>query len=386
MPNDLVETLSVSATHTLRFTQDVFAVANPTLAEVLPPREAGGPVRVLVVWDAGLRGAWPELPAMISRWFEAHTSVHLAGPPLAIAGGEEAKNGFAALEQLWEAIAAAHLCRHSYLIAVGGGAVLDVVGFAAATAHRGIPLVRVPTTSLAQADSGVGVKCAVNYCGRKNWLGAFAVPQAVLNDSRFLHTLPARERRAGLAEAVKVALIRDAAFFEQLHAAADAIATGTGAAYETAIATSARLHFAHIAAGGDPFERGSARPLDFGHWAAHKLEQLSGFRLGHGDAVAIGLGLDLVYARRTGLLDAVVAERALTLLERFGFELFAPELERRGGDGGRLVFDGLEEFREHLGGRLSIPSIRGPGARVDLHSIDQDTLEAAVEELRTRHG
>ncbi len=387
LPVNRAQTLNVPFPHSLRFTRDVFAPDNPALAEVLTPREGGERVRVLVVADKGLLSARPDLAERIAAWFAAHAdTLDLAAPLLVVAGGENAKNDFGALERLWTAIADAHLCRHSYIVAIGGGALLDLVGFAAATAHRGIPLVRLPTTSMSQGDSGVGVKCGVNFFGKKNWLGAFGTPHAVINDLEFLRTLPPRERRAGLAEALKVALIRDAAFFEKLATDAAAIAAGDTAAYENAIATSAHLHFQHIIDNGDPFERGSARPLDFGHWSAHKLEQLSGFNLGHGDAVAIGLALDLVYARRTGLLDAVTAERAIGLLETFGFALFDPALEQRRADGRRAVLDGLEEFREHLGGRLSIPMIRAPGVRLDLHALDLDLIEASIGELRDRHG
>ena len=383
----LAATLPVPFAHRLRFTRDVFAPENAALAQVLTPCEPGERVRALLVCDAGLCAAQPRLPERAATWFLGHRAeVELAAAPLVLAGGEAAKNDFTMLERLWTVIAEAGLCRHSYLVAVGGGALLDVAGFAAATAHRGIPLIRIPTTSLSQADSGVGVKCGVNHFGRKNWLGAFAVPHAVINDLAFLHTLPPGERRAGLAEAVKVALIRDAAFFARLESTAAAILAGDGAAYEQAVAVSARLHFEHIAGSGDPFERGSARPLDFGHWAAHKLEQLSAFRLGHGDAVAIGLALDLTYARRTGLLDAATCERAIALLCRFGFALHAPELEQRRADGHRAVLDGLDEFREHLGGRLSIPLIRAPGERLDLHTVDLAAYEAAADELRDRHG
>ncbi len=387
LPANLAQTLTVPFEHRLLFTRDVFAPENTTLAQVLTPRESGERVRVLVACDDGLRTAWPSLTEQILAWFSAHSAVaELAAPPLALPGGENAKATFAPLEGIWAAIASAHLCRHSYIVAVGGGALLDLVGFAAATAHRGIPLIRIPTTSLSQGDSGVGVKCGVNLFGKKNWLGAFGTPHAVINDLSFLRSLPPRERRAGLAEAIKVALIRDAAFFATICARSDNIAGGNHAAFEEIIATSARLHFEHIAGGGDPFERGSARPLDFGHWAAHKLEQLSGFRVGHGDAVAIGLALDLIYARRTGLLDAATCEQAIALLRRFGFDLHAPELEQRRADGHRLVIDGLEEFREHLGGRLSIPMIRTPGVRLDLHELDQRVVDAAIDELRDRHG
>ena len=125
--------------------------------------------------------------------------------------GEPVKNDFSQLQRVWAEINAARLCRHSFVIAIGGGAVLDLVGFGAATAHRRIPLVRLPTTSLSQADGGLGVKNGVNYFGKKNWLGSFVVPHAVVNDLAFLDGLPPRDRRAGLIEALKVALVRDAA-------------------------------------------------------------------------------------------------------------------------------------------------------------------------------
>lgn len=388
---ELTDTLSRPITlhheHRLLFTRDVFAPDNATLAEVLTPRERGERVRVLVVWDAGLAQAFPGLAEKIRAWFASREDrLTLAGAPLAIDGGEKAKNDFRQLEAVWTAIDAARLCRHSYVVAIGGGAVLDLVGFAAATAHRGIPLVRLPTTSLSQGDGGVGVKSGVNFFGKKNWLGAFSVPHAVINDLEWLRALPERERRAGLIEAVKVALIRDAAFFESIAAQAEVLARFESGAFEAVVRESARQHFEHIATSGDPFERGSARPLDFGHWAAHKLEPLSEFRLSHGEAVAIGIALDLVYAMRTELLPRDMGERILALLQRLGFALYAPTLGERGPDGKRRVIEGLEEFREHLGGRLSIPMIRAPGVRLELHAMDAAVVDAAIDELEARYG
>lgn len=387
-PTDtLSRPISLRYEHRLLFTRDVFAPDNATLADVLTPREPGERVRVLVVWDAGLAKTFPELSDKIQRWFDARAdTLTLADTPLAIAGGEQVKNDFRQLETVWTAIEAARLCRHSYIVAVGGGAVLDLVGFAAATAHRGIPLVRLPTTSLSQGDGGVGVKSGVNFLGKKNWLGAFGVPHAVINDLDWLRGQPERERRAGLIEAVKVALIRDAVFFESIAARAEALARFEPAAFEAVVCESARQHFEHIATSGDPFERGSARPLDFGHWAAHKLEPLSGFRLSHGEAVAIGIALDLVYAMRTNLLARETGERILALLQRLGFALYAPALAERGPDGKRRVLEGLEEFREHLGGRLSIPMIRAPGERLELHAMDATVVDAAIDELEARYG
>ena len=382
-------TFPIALRHELRviFTRDVFAQSNAVLAEVLTPREPGERVRAMVFFDAGLVAGFPEISRQITEWFGArHAQVELAVAPIALSGGEAVKNDFGQLEGIWSAINSAGLCRHSYIIVLGGGAVLDLVGFAASTAHRGIPLVRLPTTSLSQGDGGVGVKSGVNFFGKKNWLGSFGVPHAIVNDATFLHSLPVRDRRAGLIEAVKVALIRDAAFFEFIAARVPALARFEREPFEAVIRESARQHVEHIATAGDPFERGSARPLDFGHWAAHKLEQLSEFRVSHGEAVAVGMAIDLIYARRIGLLPESIAERILGVIQGLGFELFAPIKEIRGPSGRQDMLDGLEEFREHLGGRLTIPMIRAPGDRLDLHEMAGPVVKAAFDELRVRYG
>jgi len=373
--------------HRLIFTRDVFAEDNHTLAGLLTSREPGENVRALVFVDAGVQNAFPELNGKSERWFAARSNCfRLAAPPIAVSGGEGVKNDFRELESALSAINDAGMCRHSYVIAIGGGAVLDMVGFAAATAHRGIPLVRVPTTSLSQGDGGVGVKSGINFFGKKNWLGSFGVPHAVVNDFLFLHALPERARRDGLIEALKVALIRDAQFFEFIAKHADALGRFEQEPFEAVIRESARQHMQHIATAGDPFERGSARPLDFGHWAAHKLEQLSEFRVSHGEAVAVGVAMDVIYARRTGLLPEPIAERILDVIQRLGFELFAPVMEIRTPTGRQDMLDGLEEFREHMGGRLTIPMITAPGQRLEVHEIDGAVVKAALDELRERYG
>jgi 3-dehydroquinate synthase len=381
--------LPIAVQHELRllFTRDVFAVASPVLTQVLTPRDEGVIPRVLVFWDAGLERPFPELQARIAGWFAAWASaVQLVGTPIRVPGGEGVKNDFAQLQHVWTMIDEARLCRHSYVMAIGGGAVLDMVGLGAATAHRGIPLVRLPTTSLSQADGGIGVKKGINYFGKKNWLGAFAVPHAVVNDLAFLDGLEPRDRRAGLVEAVKVALIRDAVFFDYIEAHTAALSAFAREPFEAVIRASARHHLEHIATAGDPFEKGSGRPLDFGHWAAHKLEQMTGFALSHGEAVAIGVALDVLYAVRIGLLPAGTGDRILAVLEGLGFALYHAALDTRGADGRRTLIDGLEEFREHLGGRLTIPLIRAPGERHDVHTMDAAEVGAAIDTLEGRHG
>jgi 3-dehydroquinate synthase len=264
---------------------------------------------------------------------------------------------------------------------MGGGALLDVAGLASATAHRGVRHIRVPTTVLGQNDSGVGVKNGINAFGKKNFIGTFAPPFAVINDFDLLATLPDRDKRAGYAEAVKVALIRDRGFFESLERDADLLAAFDADAMQRMIYRSAELHVEHIASGGDPFESGSARPLDFGHWAAHKLEQLSDYQIRHGEAVAIGLALDVIYSRNIGLLDAASTARVLELLRKLGFDLFANELTRLDAEHQPMILKGLEEFREHLGGQLTLTMLRDIGTGVEVHEIIPAKMLDALNEL-----
>jgi 3-dehydroquinate synthase len=383
--DSFTQPIAVPNTHRLIFTRNVFAPDNPVLADQLTPREPGGRARAVIFWDGGLEFAFPGIDRRIAAWFKAQEQrIELLAPPVSLPGGEVVKNDFQHLQRVWSVINETKLCRHSFVIVLGGGAMLDMVGFAASTAHRGIPLVRLPTTSLSQGDGGIGVKNGVNYFGKKNWLGAFSVPHAVINDLEFLQGLPERERRCGLIEAVKVSLIRDAKFYDFIEQRADALARFEPEPFEAVIRESARQHMEHIATGGDPFERGSGRPLDFGHWAAHKLEQLSDFRVSHGEAVAVGMALDLIYARRTGLLSAEWTDRILALLRRLGFELFKPIRQVRGAKGPQDVLDGLEEFREHLGGQLTIPMIKAPGVRLDVHEMKASEVKAAMDELQQR--
>lgn len=370
--------------HRVFFTRNAFIPTNPLLADVL-----GGsglaPGRVLVTIDDGLAQAQPALPARIEAWFESRPGPFtLAAPPLALPGGEAAKNSWVLVSEVLATIEQLRLCRHSYVLAVGGGAHLDVVGFAAAIAHRGLRHVRLPSTTLAQADSGVGVKNGINAFGRKNFVGTFAPPFAVINDLALLDALPARDKRAGYAEAVKVALIRDAAFFDWIESRVGALAGFEPAALETLIHRSAELHVTHIATGGDPFESGSARPLDFGHWAAHKLEALSDYRLRHGEAVAIGLALDTVYSRRVGLLDGTACDRVLRLLEQLGFRLFAEELLHRDASGSFTLLGGLAEFREHLGGELTVTLLAEVGRGLEVHAMDPEIVGHSLQELAWR--
>jgi 3-dehydroquinate synthase len=380
-----LQSFSVSFEYPVVFTRDVLAPDNPALVNALTRREPERRHRLLAVVDEGVDRAWPGLRGELARYVARHEGrLALAGAPEVVPGGETAKNDPALVARLRSRFHEARLDRQSFVLIVGGGAVLDVAGYAAATVHRGLRVVRLPTTVLAQDDSGVGVKNGVNGCGAKNLVGTFAPPFAVINDARFLETLSPRDKRAGMAEAVKVALIRDPAFFDWLEASAGRLSEFAPPALEELVRRSAELHLRHIATSGDPFETGSARPLDFGHWSAHKLETLSGHALGHGEAVAIGLALDARYSVESGRLAPEAAERVCALLERLGLPLWHDMLELRGEDGRPRVLDGLEEFREHLGGQLTLVLLDGIGRGVEVEDVSEPPIRRALDWLRRR--
>jgi len=379
---------SIEVAYRLRvcFTQNAFDPANLVLKNVLGDAESRAARKALVVIDESLAQSRPGFAQQIESYFTAHAgSVKLVCPPVVIEGGERTKNSDIHVSELHSLIDRFHSDRHTYIIGVGGGALLDMVGLAAATAHRGVRHVRVPTTTLSQADSGVGVKNGINAFGKKNFIGTFAPPFAVINDFQLLASLAPRDKRAGYVEAVKVALIRDRKFFETIERDAAALREFEPAAMQRLIYRCAELHLDHIATSGDPFESGAARPLDFGHWAAHKLEQLSEYRIRHGEAVAIGIALDVIYSRKLNFLDAAAAERALSLLEALGFELFAHELLHVNSQDGLMVLDGLEEFREHLGGELTVTLLKGIGHGFEVHDIARPKVVEAIYELKERH-
>jgi 3-dehydroquinate synthase len=370
---------SVDFVHRVRFTRDLLDPANSTLADALDPHNHGkGPSRLLIALDAGVARAWPGLPARVSAYAAAHADrVPRPEAAIEVRGGEPTKNSWETANTIIDAIDAHRICRQSFILAIGGGAVLDAVGFAAAVGHRGVRLVRVPTTSLAQDDAAMGVKNGINHRGKKNFIGAFAPPWAVLNDELFLNTQPIEDFRAGFSEAVKIALLRDPALFARLEADADGIRARDLEIAMPVIRRSAELHLQHIVRGGDPFELKEARPLDYGHWAAHRLESMTSFAVGHGAAVGIGVALDTVYAALDGRLEQAEADRTLLLLERLGIPTWHPGLEDAEG-----LLRGLEEFREHLGGRLTITLLRALGASEDVHALDGAIVRAAIDQLR----
>jgi 3-dehydroquinate synthase len=367
------------------FTEHLFARDNLIFRQVLQRREPDKRHRFVAFVDSNVSSSWPTLVHDIVAYAEAHAdAMELIGRPEIVSGGEHVKNEPTLLTSLQKRLVDLGIDRHSYVVGVGGGAFMDMIGFVAATTHRGIRHIRVPTTVLGQNDSGVGVKNGINAFGVKNLLGSFAPPFAVLNDAVFLRTLHPRDKIAGIAEAVKVSLIRDGQFFSWLEANAGSLRDCEPAPMARMIRRCAELHMHQIAHGGDPFETGSARPLDYGHWSAHKLEALTSHEIRHGEAVAIGLALDTRYSVQAGMLEQGAEERVYRLLKKLGFYLWHPAMETRDEQGRLLILRGIEEFREHLGGELTITLLRELGRGEEVHQMDTDDILHAMTWLRRK--
>lgn len=371
----------VTFNYDVHFTRGLFQLDNPLLAQAIAADGETTPKQVLAVVDGGFLQYQDGLLKKLSVYAQCYQDVlTLSGEPIIVPGGEAVKNDSRFIEQIHQRINAAGLCRHSYVLAIGGGAVLDMAGYAATTAHRGIRLLRVPTTVLGQNDSGVGVKNGINAFGKKNFLGTFMPPYAVLNDFDFLTSLDDRDWRSGIAEAVKVALIKDADFFDFIMTNAEKLVNRDMDIMERLIYRCSQLHLEHIAGSGDPFEMGSSRPLDFGHWAAHKLEHLTNYSLRHGEAVAIGIALDTTYSYLTGKLLQSEWQMVLTTLNKLGFTLYVSALTEQLDrlDHPHCLFRGLTEFREHLGGKLTITLIQGIGEGIEVHQVDLSLYRDAI--------
>ena len=366
---------SVPFVHRFRTTEDVAEQDFSVLRDVL---EAGGVghTKVLLVAERSVSGPHGSV-AEIEGKLRADQGINLVRERLTVDGGESVKNDSRCVETVLSEVNKYHLDRRSYVLAVGGGAMLDAVGYAAAIAHRGIRLVRIPTTTLAQGDSGVGVKNAINYFGKKNWVGTFAVPWAVINDAAVLTSLPDRDFVNGFSEAVKVSLLKSRDEFDWLCENAEAIRNREMDVATRAVNVSCKLHLRHITEGGDPFEMLEARPLDFGHWSAHRLEPLTDYQIRHGEAVAIGVAIDCFYSHLKLGFPLADAQRVCKCLESLGMSLWHDALNPLD----RLL-DGLEEFREHLGGRLTITMLRQIGESVDVHEIDRSVMASAIAMLR----
>jgi 3-dehydroquinate synthase len=375
----LSQSFSVKFEYQVYFTTGLFNKTNTLLHDFLHNSGASASLRkILFVADKGVVDAHPELITEIQAYFSSDNHIRLIPDILIVPGGEIVKNDITYFNSVVEAVNTYGIDRHSYIAAIGGGSVLDMVGYAAAVSHRGIKNIRIPTTVLSQNDSGIGVKNGINFFSKKNFLGTFAPPAVVFNDDDFLKTLTDRDWRSGISEAVKVALLKDEPFFNWVEANTAALVQRDMATMNYLVWKCAQLHMEHIA-GKDPFESGSSRPLDFGHWSAHKLEYLSNFEVRHGEAVAMGIALDTVYAELSGHLPSAQSKRIIQTLQSLGFEVSHPLLQV--DEDNSPILAGLEEFREHLGGQLTIMLLKAIGEGEEVHEIDTDLLKQAGEKL-----
>ncbi|MBL4675375.1 MAG: 3-dehydroquinate synthase [Mucilaginibacter sp.] len=370
----LHQSFTVKFEYNIFFTSGIFNTGNTLFEDYLTSTASGPKCKILFVVDQGVAGVHPHLLQQIKDYFSHYQTVQLINDIILVPGGEEVKNNEAYFNEIVNAVDRYGIDRHSYVAAIGGGAVLDMAGYAAAVSHRGIKHIRIPTTVLSQNDSGIGVKNGINYFKKKNFLGTFAPPAAVFNDDTFLRTLNARDWRSGIAEAIKVALIKDAGFFEWIETHTPALVERDADTMNHLIWRCAKLHMEHIS-GKDPFESGSSRPLDFGHWSAHKLEYLSDFAVRHGEAVAMGIALDTVYSELEGRLSVTDSQRVIRVLQELGFDLTHDLLQVKGDSS--PIISGLEEFREHLGGQLTVMLLNAIGEGAEVHEMDSELLKKA---------
>jgi len=331
--------------HCIRFSKNVFNSENDTLKKLFPPAPSA---KAIIFIENEIIVHFPQIEREIKDWFSDQSQLTLTNIVRA-EGGEYCKRSETVCREVMDAIEKDKVDRHSYVWVIGGGAFLDVVGFAAATAHRGIRLVRFPTTTLSQDDSGVGVKNGINLYKKKNFLGTFAVPYAVVNDFRFLYSQPEQVCREGLVEAIKVALVKDANFFFWMESNIEALAQLEPSILETTV--------------------------------IHKAEQLSDFRLTHAQAVSIGLVLDTMYAWRKGFLSEDSYKRVISLLKGLKLPLWDDSFSIKNPEGRLSLLDGLDEFREHLGGQLTIMLLREIGEGFDVHEMDADTISDCISEM-----
>lgn len=371
----------VTFSYGLYFTENIFHIDNPDFKDIVATARRKGAIKLLFVVDDAVLSAHPNLEEEIPSYCAAHNDIIEFTQLISLPGGEAVKNDQMHLDLVLHAIEHNKICRHSFVIAIGGGALIDLVGYAAAIAHRGVRLIRIPTTVLSQNDAAVGVKNGVNILGKKNFIGSFDPPFAVINDPVFLSTLDQRDWISGIAEAVKVALIKDKEFYNFIKNNALKLKERDGAIMDKLIYRCAELHMQHISEGGDPFERGSSRPLDFGHWSAHKLEHMTDYTLRHGEAVAKGMALDMTYAAEIGMVQEELADDIISVLKEIGFDLQIPLNSEKDI---QELLKGIEEFREHLGGELTITLIDGIGKKKDVHEIDLTAMRKAIAVLNAK--
>lgn len=302
-------------------------------------------------------------------------------PLLAVLGGDaqslvlpdgETHKTLATVARIYDYLLEHRYDRTSTLLALGGGVIGDITGFAAATYQRGIPFVQIPTTLLAQVDSSVGGKTGVNHPLGKNMIGAFYQPRCVLADTDTLDSLAPRDYRSGLAEVIKYGLIADAEFFAWLEQHATALIARDAQALTHAIARSCDNKARIVAE--DERERGRRAILNFGHTFGHAIETETGFGTWtHGEAVAAGMCLAVEFSRRLGWLDEHDTQRALELLQRVGLPVHPPAM------GSKQFLQHMARDKKTRGSQINLVLLHGIGRAVLTHDYPRDALCALLD-------
>ena len=328
--------------------------------------------RVLIVTDETLE------PLYLGALEESLNAAGIAHGAIVLPAGEQTKD-FEHLQALIEGLMDLKADRGTALVALGGGVVGDITGFAAAITLRGLDFVQIPTTLLAQVDSAVGGKTGINTTAGKNLVGAFHQPRLVLIDIDTLESLPARELAAGYAEVVKVGLIGDADFFTWLEENGGALLEGDKAVQRHAILTSCAAKAAIVA--DDERETGRRALLNLGHTFGHALEAQTGYgeTLLHGEAVAIGMGLAFQLSSRLGLCASDGADRVRRHFEDRGLAMDLKDLaDDTWSADGLLAHMALD--KKALGGRLAFVLVRGIGDAFVMRDVNLDEVHGLLED------
>ncbi len=329
------------------------------LAQHLPQK------RVALITDTTLAALY--LDTLANTLAAAGVSV----TPVVVPAGEQHKN-WHTLNSIFDALLANRCERKTALIALGGGVIGDLTGFAAATYLRGVPFIQIPTTLLAQVDSSVGGKTAINHPRGKNMIGAFYQPLAVIADTTTLDTLATREVSAGLAEVIKYGLIRDLPFFEWLESNMDALVARDAAALAYAVQRSCE-NKADVVVVDEREERGERALLNFGHTFGHAIEAGLGYGAWlHGEAVAAGMVIAARVSQELGMLNDADVARILALLKRAGLPVNAPDL----GLARYIELMGID--KKVAGGEIRFILLRAIGAAFLTAEVPRRTLKSAL--------
>jgi len=342
----------------------VFDLTNQCLASAID----GAPAFIIV--DEEL---WPVYGAAIERYAQTVLDCRR----VMCVPGNEATKSLSRVEALCDAAVELHLPRHGVFIAVGGGTILDAVGFAASIYRRGVAYLRIPTTLIGMIDVGVGIKQAINFGRKKNVLGSFYPPLRTINDVRFLNSLPARQLACGIAEAIKVALICDARLFESLEEhAVTLIASGFSQPKDAATDILMRSEIAMMKQlQSDLYESKLKRLVDFGHSFSPVIETSTNYAVAHGEAVALDILLSTAIAARRAMCAPDLISRLARLYAKVGLPTSHPSMSPL------LMERALIDARAHRGGALNLVVPTGIGSAAFLQDVNYDEIASALELL-----